>query len=194
MDSVRVLRDASRAAWEAPRRLLHALRRDRLLLLVRRRRPVSLLFVCHANLCRSPYAARVMSKLLPPALRGVIPIESAGFAGPGRTPPAEAVAIASGRGVDLSSHRSKVLAPAIVNGSDLVWVMEPAQRREVCARYGRSARRVLVLGDLDPRLTLSRAIQDPFGQPREAYVATYDRIDRCLKELVRAVVAATPRG
>jgi protein-tyrosine phosphatase len=192
MDSLR-LRDAPRVLWDALRRLLHALRRDRLLRLLRRRRPVSLLFVCHANLCRSPYAARVMSRLLSPALRGAIPIESAGFGGPGRLPPAEAVAIASGRGVDLSSHRSKLLAPAIVNGADLIWVMEPAQRRDVCAQYGRSGSRVLVLGDLDPRPPLSRAIQDPFGKSRDVYVATYERIDRCLLELARAVAAARPQ-
>lgn len=154
-----------------------------------------MLFVCHANLCRSPYAARVMSKLLPRTIRSVLPIDSAGFAGPGRAPPPEAVAIASGRGVELSSHRSKVLAPAVVGAADFVWVMEPSQRREVCSQYRRSGRRVLLLGDLDPTPAASdgREIRDPFGQPRAAYVATYERIDRCLAQLAKAVVEAPIR-
>jgi len=177
---------------ERPRRLVQELRRKRLIRRLLQRRPVSLLFVCHANLCRSPYAARAMSRLLPRDLRTAIAIDSAGFAGPGKSPPPEAIAVASGRGVDLRSHRSRPLGPAAVRAADFVWVMEPSQQREVCSRYRRSSQRVLLLGDLDPRPSASRAIEDPFGKPREVYISSYERIDRCLAELARTVIGAPP--
>ena len=195
VDAGGLLRDSVRALMDGSRRLLHARRRERLLRRLRRQPPSSLLFVCHANLCRSPYAARVMSRLLPRPLRTAIPIESAGFAAAGRAPPPEAMAVASSRQVDLSSHRSKHLSPAIVLAADLVWVMEPSQRREVCAQYRRSASRVLLLGDLDPDPPppLTRAIADPFGRSRDFYAATYERIDRCLAQLAKAVAEGASR-
>jgi protein-tyrosine-phosphatase len=186
--------NAARAVGQTVERLLHPVRRAWLLRRLRRRgRPVSLLFVCHGNICRSPYAARVMSISLPPALRAAIRIESAGFVGPGRPAPPEAVETAKARGVDLSSHRAKLLSLPIVRAADLVCVMDPSQQREVCAQYRRSRERVLVLGDLDPLPSSVRTIRDPFDEPKAVYISTYDRIDRCVAQLARIVKGSGPR-
>jgi len=48
----------------------------------------------------------------------------------------------------------------------------------------------LVLGDLDPQPTEPRRIHDPVRQPLAVFEQTYARIERCVRELARAVTAA----
>src|SRR6267378_4793850 len=73
-----------------PERLLHPLRRRKALEALRARpRPKTLLAVCHGNICRSPIAAALLGRELEPL---GIEVESAGFIGFNRPPPAEAVA------------------------------------------------------------------------------------------------------
>ena len=63
----------------------------------------------------------------------------------------------------------------------------PAQRREVCDRFGRARRDVLVLGDLDPERVETRTIRDPVERPPAVFEQTYARIERCVRELARAL-------
>lgn len=173
-----------------PDRLLHQLRRRRAEGQLRRRRfPTSILVVCHGNICRSPYAAGVVRRLLPTSTLRVV---SAGFTGPDRPAPPDAIASAVRRGVDLSRHRSKVLVPSEVRAADLIVVMDSAQRRAICEGYHRAGRDVLVLGDLDPAPIATRAIRDPLEQPPAVFDASYARIDRCVSELVRLLRLAAP--
>jgi protein-tyrosine-phosphatase len=85
-------------------------------------------------------------------------------------------------GVDLSPHRSQLLTVESARGADIIVVMDPVQRRQVCDRFGRAERDVLVLGDLDPQRVDSRTIRDPVNQPLNVFEETYARIARCLRE------------
>lgn len=154
----------------------------------RRRVPARVLFVCHGNVCRSPYAAAAFRHALPARLQQRIQIESAGFIGPDRPSPPEAVWVAGARGIHLATHSSRLLTRREVREASLVVVMEPRQRRALWGLFGRW-RGVLVLGDLDPMDIDARAIQDPVTQPEEVFEACYDRIDRCVAELARAIAA-----
>ncbi len=147
----------------------------------------TVLFVCHGNICRSPYAAAAMRSRLPKPFQGVIAVDSAGLMGPDRPSPPEAVEVAALRGVDLSRHRSKVLTPAIVGRADLICVMDRMQQRVVCAQYRRRPRSVILLGDLDSRPIRTRAIQDPVEQPKDVFREVYARIDRCIAQLTAAL-------
>jgi protein-tyrosine-phosphatase len=89
--------------------------------------------------------------------------------------------------VDLGAHRSQLLTPALVSGSDLILVMDTGQRVAVTTLLGQRAQRVVLLGDLDPEPIKRRAIQDPVEQPREIFDATYARIARCVRTLVNAI-------
>src|SRR5947208_12233239 len=84
-----------------PERLLHPLRRRKALDVLRaRRRPKTILVVCHGNICRSPMAAELLGRDL--ASFGIA-VQSAGFIGFNRPAPAEAVAAAQRHSVDLSA-------------------------------------------------------------------------------------------
>jgi len=172
-----------RIARRTPERLLHPWRRARARgRLAAGAAPSTVLVVCHGNICRSPYAAGALRRLVPPPVR----VESAGLVGPHRSAPPEAVDVAGERGIDLRRHSSRLASPAAIAKADLVIVMEPGQAASLRS-IGRPKRPILALGDLDPAPVTHRTIRDPVEQPRHVFAESYDRIDRCLAELVNTI-------
>jgi protein-tyrosine phosphatase len=177
-----------------PDRRLHRRRHHRTLEILRQGpRPSVVLFVCHGNIYRSPYAEHAFRAALPEAHRDGIHALSAGFAGPGRPTPEAAVEFAASRGVDLTAHRSAPLTAPTIAAASLIVVMEPAQRHAILERFGRPRAPIVVLGDLDPEPILTRDVRDPWGQPLEVLHDSYLRIERCARVLADAV-ARPPHG
>lgn len=174
-----------RGLRHAPDRLLHRMRRRAAQRALRARpRPRTLLVVCHGNICRSPFAAGLLSRALGPA--GIF-VASAGFVGPGRPAPAQGSIAAARRGIDLSDHRSQLLTPGLATEAQLIVVMDARQHRMVCERFGRFPSDVMLLGDLDPEAIDTRAIHDPIDQPLAAFEESYARIERCVNALIGAL-------
>ena len=48
-----------------------------------------------------------------------------------------------------------------------------------------TGKKVLVLGDLDPESIRERTIMDPWGGSDDDFDASYTRIERCVRELIR---------
>ncbi|HEX9608300.1 MAG TPA: hypothetical protein VF962_13820 [Gemmatimonadaceae bacterium] len=142
-------------------------------------RPRSLLVVCYGNICRSPYLEAVLKRAMPD-----VRVESAGFVGPGRPVPPFALAVSAQRGLNLSSFRSRPLVPAVVRDADLIVVMDGNQARYVERYFGVPRKRIIVAGDLDPIPSASRAILDPWEQPMDVFVSSFNRLDRCAAMLV----------
>lgn len=175
-----LIRRAYDAVRGLPDRLLHDQRHlaacDRL---SRMDRPRSLLVVCYGNVCRSPYLEAVLKRDLPD-----IRVESAGFVGPDRPVPPFALTVSAERGLNLSTFRSRPLVPAIVRDADLIVVMDGNQARDVERYFRVPQRRIVVAGDLDPVPSASRTIVDPWGQPIDVFVSSFNRLDRCAAMLV----------
>lgn len=186
--ALRGLRRLARSLRHAPERALHAARRRAALgRLAAGGEPDSVLFLCQGNICRSPYAAAAFHRALPEEARARVRVASAGFIGPDRPAPPEAVSAAALRGVDLGTHRSSLLSRERIDGAALVVVMTPEQARAVRRGFHRPAAGVVVLGDLDPHPIETRAVHDPWGHAVDAYVRSYERIERCVRVLARAV-------
>ncbi len=174
------LKRAYAAARNFPDRVLHQRRRAEA-----RRRVLQLgsvrriLVVCYGNVCRSPYLAAILRR----GLQG-IDVSSAGFVGPGRPVPSNALTLASQRGIDLSDFRSRPVSRVNPAGADLVIVMEPGQARHLSEIYRVSAARIVVAGDLDPVISGTREIRDPWGQSLEVFTSSFDRLDRCAATLM----------
>ncbi len=165
------------AVRQAPDLVLHQVRRYAAQVVISRPHQVSsVLVVCHGNVCRGPFAAVIMGRWL---ARAGIPVQSAGFVGPGRRSPPEAIVAANRRGVNLSTHRSCTLTAAMVRTAGLVVTMDAAQAREIRRRFGKPSSQVLILSDFDPVEAAPRAIGDPFGQPAGTYDRVFARIERC---------------
>ena len=142
-------------------------------------RPRSLLVVCYGNICRSPYLEAVLQRALPD-----VRVQSAGFFGPGRPVPPFALELGAKRGLDLSTFRSRPLLPTVVRGADLIVVMDAYQARHLERYFGVPRKRIVVAGDLDPMPASTRAITDPWEQPKEVFVSSFNRLDRCAATLV----------
>lgn len=188
-----------RALWRAvrhmPDRLLHPLRRARASARLRRRGVTSsVLVVCHGNICRSPYAAAALKKALRLPAASAVRIESAGFLAPGRYSPEEAIRAAGSHGVDLKRHRSRSITRESVVHASLVVTMDTRQRSMIRDRFGKRARDVIVLGDLDPVSIRTRAVADPIEGVQEIFEQCYDRIDRCIEALADALAHTVHRA
>ena len=98
-----------------PDRLLHSGRRRAALaaLAGAGRAPASVLVICNGNLFRSPFAAAVLRRALELRGLGRVRVDSAGFAGPGRPTPPDAVAAAARRGLGTSCPAETPRAIAI---------------------------------------------------------------------------------
>lgn len=149
-------------------------------------RPRSVLVVCYGNICRSPYLEAVLKRAMPD-----VRVESGGFVGPGRPVPPFALSVSAQRGFDLSRFRSRPLVPRLVRESDLIVVMNAQQARHIERYFGVSRSRVVVAGDLDPIPTATRAITDPWEQPIDVFVASFNRLDRCAATLVSSLPPGT---
>ena len=183
----RILAASWRAVRHAPDRALHPIRRQAVAARVRGKVPRSVLFICYGNVCRSPYAAAVFAELWP-AIMPRVTITSAGFVGPGRGSPPPALSAALRRGIDLSGHRSTLVSTQAVRGADLAVVMSATQLRAI-RRVGGRQSNPLILGDLDPHPILTRTIVDPWGEADEVFDESYERIDRCVRELIREMTS-----
>jgi protein-tyrosine phosphatase len=120
---------------------------------------------------------------------GLFETSSAGFIGPNRKSPPEALASAQRSGIDLSDHRSRLVTADLVRGSALIVVMSAEQARRIGAGFGPSAPLLLVLGDLDPLPINGRTIFDPWRGTADVFDASYARIERCVRELVSLLSA-----
>lgn len=142
----------------------------------------NVLVLCNGNICRSPYGEVRLRDML----SGPKPIEvvSRGFIRPGRPAPQEAQSVAKERGLDLAGHRSELLTREVAAEADLTVVMSTFQAKTTEKEFGVPRARILNLGDLDPAIPESRTILDPHGHPLPFFREVYDRMDRCLAELV----------
>ena len=192
------MRKVAAAVRYWPDRGLHPFRRARARRHVKRSAPVrSVLFICHGNICRSPFAAAVLAGAAR-AQALEISVSSAGFVGPQRPPPEGALRASERRDIDLSAHTSVLIDSKSLLAADIVCVMEAQQASRLKARFGHRGVNILVLGDLDPLPVSRRTITDPWGASDHVFDASYGRIERCVQELVQLVAAvasrADPRG
>jgi protein-tyrosine-phosphatase/predicted ATP-grasp superfamily ATP-dependent carboligase len=136
------------------------------------------LVLCKGNICRSPYAA---ARLGAAARRHGIAIRSAGFLAAGRPTPERFAAAARRRGVELGSHRSLQLDPALVAWADLVLLMDEDNAHLLAASGLRPRVPVLWLGALDPGDGIE--ITDPYDADGDGIEQCLDRLDRCIELL-----------
>ena len=181
------LRAVARAVRYLPDRLRHSARRTDARRRLSATAPVrTALFICHGNVCRSPFAKVLFARLMEE--RGtLVDVSSAGFIGPGRTSPPGALSAAARRRFDMSTHRSSLITAERLAGSDLIVVMSAEQERAIAGFAAMHRGEVIVLGDLDPQPISRRTVLDPWGGDDTLFDESYDRIERCIAAMVYAL-------
>lgn len=145
----------------------------------------NILLVCSGNTCRSPLAAAMLRAALEgEPLLGDVRVGSAGISAWDGAPASEgSYLVALERGLDLSTHRARMLTTELVREADLVLTMTTAHSHRVVDMGG--------AGKTHPLASWAGAdgshadIPDPFGGDVAVYRAVADR----LAPLIGAVVA-----
>lgn len=134
------------------------------------RRISHILFVCTGNICRSPFAQGLFTRLASDKELQGVTADSAGLlALPGNFATDLARRAASEYGVDLTGHRAKSVSEELVAWSHLVLAMEKAQQDALLAAFREATGKVLLLRHFARYGSRKRGIADPYGLAYDAY-------------------------
>jgi protein-tyrosine-phosphatase len=137
-------------------------------------------FVCTANICRSPVAEALFAEWLRKhAVPGDWQVSSAGtWAEPGVPASAYTIEVLAERGLNLAQHRSRRVERELVEQADLLLCLTRSQREALQAEFPRLAGRIQLLSALTGP---AYDIADPYGGPRAGYVAMVEELQRLLE-------------
>ncbi len=98
-----------------------------------------------------------------------------------------AVEVLRDEGIDISSHRARVLTRGMVENSDVVVAMTRLHRDAIRSIAPEAGAKIVVLGDLDGG-RISPDIEDPIGGDRSVYERTRDELDGLISRLIDYLV------
>jgi L-malate glycosyltransferase len=148
-----------------------------------------ILVVCHGNIIRSPFAARLIAQTV--AGRRPLAIASAGLeAEAGRPPHPTAVRTAAPLRVDLSGHTASRVAADAVEAADAIFVMDVPQLLAMRRRFPSARDKTFLLTCLAAGGGLD--VRDPVDGDARVFEACYAHIVRAVGPIVHAL-AGTPQ-
>lgn len=160
------------------------------------RRPLGVLFVCHANLCRSPLAEGIFRAMVrEQGCAARFDIDSAGtFALEGQAPHPASVAIAQEHGVALQGE-SRSIIPSDMERFDHILTMDASNLDAVTRLVRMSAFGAVAGGQQRARIrmltdvgsadspTLDAEIHDPLRRGPSGFAEVYEEIDAACRRL-----------
>lgn len=161
--------------------------------------PVSVLFVCLGNICRSPLAEGVFAALA--TERGLgdrFDVDSAGTAAyhSGEPPDSRSAAVAEAHGIRLTGYARQV-TPRDLERFDIVVAMDRSNRRSL-ERLGRRVRGrpggladIVLMRDYDPRARDSD-VPDPYYGGADGFERVYRILERACDGLLDELAGGEP--
>jgi len=138
----------------------------------------SVIFVCTANICRSPMAEGLLKKLLGPEIESWR-IESAGtWAYSGQPASTRVMQVLEKRGVFLDDHRSRSVDEELLNSFNLILVMEKGHKEALVAEFPDLAGRIYLLSEMAGK---EQEVRDPMGGDTPDFEAAADEIEHYLQ-------------
>lgn len=150
---------------------------------------VRVLFVCHANVCRSPIAEAAFNALARDAGLDAR-AGSAGVAAlKGEDMDANARSALEEVGIYPDDHRARQVDQILVGDADLVLTMNPRQREMLSESFGSASPMIDVLSGYASGASSWDGIADPHGRPMRFYRATCREILEHVNALVQLMAS-----
>src|SRR5206468_7373851 len=106
----------------------------------------------------------------------------------GKPPSSHAVSAGKELGIDISSQRSRMLTPDLVQQADYIFGMTHSHVDTVMLLYPQAAKKTFLLREFDETLdTFEKDISDPIGGSYEIYVSCRDQIEQGIVSLLRFI-------
>jgi protein-tyrosine phosphatase len=152
--------------------------------------PLSILFVCLGNICRSPTAEGVLKHQLAEAgLEDQVTVDSAGTAGwhSGSLPENRTRRHASQRGYSLT-HRARQVRPEDFEDFDLIIAMDEANRRDLrdFARRPGDMSKVQLFCEFTSQRSETE-VPDPYHEGPEVFEQVLDIVEEGSAELMKLI-------
>jgi protein-tyrosine-phosphatase len=142
----------------------------------------SLLFVCTANICRSPMAQGLMAVIArehDPAWRSWH-IRSAGIRALDGLPASQdAIETMRSRGIDITDHRSHSVTRGDVQSCQVIIAMEERQKRILQEQFTEAKERIFTVGEI---VESDQDVVDPFGGTLQDYEITARLLEKWLED------------
>ena len=142
------------------------------------------LFICTANICRSPMAMGLLRRRTA-TQPGQWIIESAGTWTEGGEPAAlKTMQVLKNRGIDLENFESRILTDELLQAFNLILTMERGHKEAIRVEFPELANRVFLLSEM---LNQDYDIEDPIGKSFSAFEETAKEIDEILVKGFRKI-------
>ena len=141
---------------------------------------MKILFICHANMCRSVMAECLLKKYLPQAevfSRGV-------YAETEQSAPQSVVSFLEEQGIKLENQRPRQLTTQDLESADWVFCMEPEQAEKLTDRYAQYTDKIWLLNEF--AFGEETPVEDPVNLKGRAF-------EKVAKKLQKAVLACAER-
>ncbi len=155
----------------------------------------AVLFVCTANICRSPIAMGIFARKVAQAFPDQPwTVASAGtWAQSGRRAHEHSRQVSAQQGLDIESHRSQPVSAELLAEFDLILTMEQGHKEALRIEFPQAAKRIFVISEM---AGYTYDIPDPIGFALGEYEVTYRELDRLLTSgwdrICQLVEAAPP--
>jgi L-malate glycosyltransferase len=166
------------------RRRVDAARRDPSAIVAALATARNVLVVCHGNIIRSPFAARLIAQAVGKEIPVVV--RSAGLeAVPGRGSHPFAIRTAQPLRVDLTKHAAARVTAESAAAADVIFVMDVDQLCVMRSRFPEAQAKTFLLTCLDPGGPLE--IRDPVNGDESVFHSCYEHITRVVQPIVHTL-------
>lgn len=155
--------------------------------------PGSFLFICKGNICRSPFAEHLAKSMA--EKKNIVNKEfySAGLEVSHSMPsPNEAVLAAEHFGVGLRDHKSRGIDNGVGDLYDMIIVMDMPQFNYLRKSFPQFRNKIFLLPLFEKNIIIKERyllynILDPYGRSIEEFLTCYQRIERCIDNLLTEI-------
>lgn len=139
-----------------------------------------ILFVCTANICRSPVAEGILRQRLESQFMDGWTVGSAGtWVEQERGASQNSVLVLEERGIDISDHVARTVTGEMLRDADLILCMETGHAEALMAEFPETRGKVYMLSQMVGR---RHNVADPYGLPLEDYQHMAAEVEQLIDE------------